>query len=437
MGQDSINENGESGALVATGAPRLTAAPPRWLSDLKAYAEDMRQERERPRSKPFGRWLGDFLDQDTQCGLLPAEEKLLFAATEGKACALENRAVRIWAEFDEWRRNAPFAKPAETGFVAAMTSFVAASPETVQHVIIEATRYAIEELKLPQYWEPQELSEVEQFATAQRAHLARLESEAKPKEAIERAKASTSFYDFAVAVTIEALTPKSYPPLKLTDQTLNCLLRRDPLNISVETRAKILAKPRILREFFDDIVAEVKRSADAPAFIHNLNDNGRELRPAFDAVFARYERETWRWIDPSDPNLRIRASFLRFLALGGDENAAVCEGGLHLSGAVIGEDFDLTGAGVRQPLRFSRCCFSRSIVLDDAAAKTLDLDNCGVPFPAPSSRVRFAPAAAPFSPPTAPRSTPARRISRATSNSPRGSWGKRPCRSRARKSAAI
>ncbi len=186
-----------------------------------------------------------------------------------------------------------------------------------------------------------------------------------------------SFYDFAVAVTIEALTPKPYPPLKLTDETLNGLLRRDPLNVSVETRAKILSKPRILREFFDDLVAEARRSAE-PTFIRDLKGNGRELKPVFEAAFARYERETWRWIDPSDPTLRVRASFLRFLALGGDENAPVSEGGLDLSGAYIGEDLDLTGAAIRQPLRISRCCFTRSIILDDAAAKTLDLDNSGV-----------------------------------------------------------
>ncbi len=138
-----------------------------------------------------------------------------------------------------------------------------------------------------------------------------------------------------------------------------------------------MSKPRILREFYDDLVAEVKRSAE-PTFIRDLKGDGRELKPTFDAVFARYERETWRWIDPSDPTLRVRASFLRFLALGGDENATVSEGGLDLSGAYIGEDLDLTGASVRQPLRFSRCCFTRSIILDDASAKTLDLDNCGV-----------------------------------------------------------
>jgi hypothetical protein len=52
------------------------------LVELKAKA----QRRDRPREKPDGRWLGDFLDQDTLSGLLAAEERLLNACASGKRC---------------------------------------------------------------------------------------------------------------------------------------------------------------------------------------------------------------------------------------------------------------------------------------------------------------------------------------------------------------
>ncbi|PZR89996.1 MAG: hypothetical protein DLM68_05120, partial [Hyphomicrobiales bacterium] len=55
---------------------------PQWLIDVK----DNAARGERPRDKAYGRWLGDFLDQDTQSGLLPTELLLLNACKSGWAC---------------------------------------------------------------------------------------------------------------------------------------------------------------------------------------------------------------------------------------------------------------------------------------------------------------------------------------------------------------
>ena len=151
MGQEGTTLDGEAAALIEGGCSGScgVSLSPQWLVDLKATAEDMRQGRERPPGKPFGRWLGDFLDQDTPSGLLPAEEKVLFAAAKGEACVLESRAVFLWAAFDAWREKRPEAPAEELGFVEAIAKYTEAAPEAVQEVIIEATRYAIEKFTAP------------------------------------------------------------------------------------------------------------------------------------------------------------------------------------------------------------------------------------------------------------------------------------------------
>jgi hypothetical protein len=58
------------------------SSTPQWLIDLKAKAADMRARYARPERKAHGRWLGDFLDQDSPSGLLPAEEKLVLAGVQ-------------------------------------------------------------------------------------------------------------------------------------------------------------------------------------------------------------------------------------------------------------------------------------------------------------------------------------------------------------------
>ncbi|HWJ18533.1 MAG TPA: hypothetical protein VNR65_07400, partial [Geobacterales bacterium] len=181
MGQEGTTFNGDAAALIRAGPGSAVeeSVSPQWLIDLKATADELRQGRERPPGKPFGRWLGDFLDQDTTSGLLPAEEKLLFAAVNGEACVLESRAVLLWAAFDSWRETMmPEAPAGDLPFVESIARFTEAAPEPVQEVIIEATRHAIEELRLPAYWEPKSVADVEKFALAQRAYLGRLEAEA-------------------------------------------------------------------------------------------------------------------------------------------------------------------------------------------------------------------------------------------------------------------
>jgi hypothetical protein len=64
------------------------------LITLKA----MRARGERPAGVVHGRWLGDFLDQATDTGLKPAEEKLLAAVARGEVCDLRKPMPRPMPE---------------------------------------------------------------------------------------------------------------------------------------------------------------------------------------------------------------------------------------------------------------------------------------------------------------------------------------------------
>ncbi len=381
MEQEGTSLDSESAALVRAGAAGAvaTAAPPQWLIDLKATAEDLRHRCERPLGKPFGRWLGDFLDQDTASGLLPAEERLLFAAVNGEACVLESRASIVCAALDEWRGHMPEPPQEEMGFVEAMAKFTEAAPELVQEAIIEATRHAIDKLRLPAYWEPKDVHDVEKFALAQRAYLTRLEAEAHPARTLEHARNDERFYHLAAVTLIEAFTAKPYEPLKLQNKWLNPLLRRDPLNLSAEMRARIDAQPRVLHAFFDELLREIMPANGAEQdFAGSLKADPSALREPFESVFARYEREHWRWVNPEDPDVQVRARFLRFLSLGGDDFAPVQESRLQLHGAYIGEDLDLSGCTIPQPLVFSRCHFAGRVLFENAATKSLNFQGSRV-----------------------------------------------------------
>lgn len=62
----------------------------------------------------------------------------------------------------------------------------------------------------------------------------------------------------------------------------------------------------------------------------------------------------------------VRASFLRFLALGGDDSAPVHEHGAQLTGAFIEGTLDLSSANVPSNIVCQSCCFDSTLVLRDA-----------------------------------------------------------------------
>ena len=135
----------------------------------------------------------------------------------------------------------------------------------------------------------------------------------------------------------------------------------------------------MLRGFFDELLRDVKRSAIAEQdFADVLKADPDALREHFETVFARYERERWRWVDPEDPEVQIRASFLRFLSLGGDDFAPLHESRLELNGAYIDEDLDFSGCTIQQPLLFRRCHFAGRTFFRDAITKSLNFSTSHV-----------------------------------------------------------
>jgi hypothetical protein len=71
----------------------------------------------------------------------------------------------------------------------------------------------------------------------------------------------------------------------------------------------------------------------------------------------------------ADPKTIVRADFLRFLMLGGDEQAPVHEKGVQLIGAWVQEDLDLASCSVSQGVGLAKCRFDGVIYARDAHIK--------------------------------------------------------------------
>uniref|UniRef100_A0A2X0QU20 Membrane-associated oxidoreductase n=1 Tax=Candidatus Nitrotoga fabula TaxID=2182327 RepID=A0A2X0QU20_9PROT len=79
-------------------------------------------------------------------------------------------------------------------------------------------------------------------------------------------------------------------------------------------------------------------------------------------------------------NNTVRAGFLRFLALGGDEQAPVHERGVQLQGAWITDALNLTSASVPSGLRMVHCQFSEMPIFTGTnIAGTLDFTDSQLP----------------------------------------------------------
>ena len=361
------------------GGAAASGAAPQWLMDLKAKAASMRARQERPAGLCFGRWLGDFLDQDTPSGLLPAEELLLFAAMKGEPCMLQSRAARLWTEFDGWRKRQSTREAqlnGDTDFAEALTRFLAGAPEAVQEVVHEATMQAVVEIGLPADWEPKDAEETEKLAALQHEYFRQLEQEANPARTVAAARADNRFYFLAVEAVIQALAVPTANAIKLQDPWFAPLLRNDPLNLPKEVRERIETQPCVLLDFFGELVRHVKSAPGLDQdFIAKLKGEPTALRPHFDAAFERYERETWRFVEQNDYEVRLRAGLLRFLAQGGDDAAPVHERRLEVHGAYVGEDLDLSGCTIPQPLLLRGCYFAGQVLLMEANAKSLDFQK--------------------------------------------------------------
>jgi hypothetical protein len=74
----------------------------------------------------------------------------------------------------------------------------------------------------------------------------------------------------------------------------------------------------------------------------------------------------------------VRASFLRFIALGGDESAPVHEMGVQLHGAWIIGELNLESGFLPHSLKLANCCLSTKIILDYSNSSFLSFSGCHV-----------------------------------------------------------
>lgn len=80
------------------------------------------------------------------------------------------------------------------------------------------------------------------------------------------------------------------------------------------------------------------------------------------------------------PIQTIRAGFLRFLILGGDQDIAVHERGIRLRGAYVQGSLDLQNANTCAPFDLSHCTFDQPLILSDATLRgPINLDECRMP----------------------------------------------------------
>ena len=114
-------------------------------------------------------------------------------------------------------------------------------------------------------------------------------------------------------------------------------------------------------------------------------DEFRPLRPAEEKLLQACETGDVAEISANRPTEKtdansVRASFLRFLTLGGDEQAPVHDHGVQLNGAWIEGQLALETARVPTNILLAHCHFETAPVLWDARiAGTLSLGGCQVP----------------------------------------------------------
>jgi uncharacterized protein YjbI with pentapeptide repeats len=103
------------------------------------------------------------------------------------------------------------------------------------------------------------------------------------------------------------------------------------------------------------------------------------LLPAEKKLFIHCQSGTTAFIDFAVPDKAtddntVRATFIRFLMLGGDDRVAVHERGLSLNGAWVTGELDLSHVSILIPVNLTACNFSKNISFENARfSSTLSL----------------------------------------------------------------
>lgn len=114
-------------------------------------------------------------------------------------------------------------------------------------------------------------------------------------------------------------------------------------------------------------------------------DDFRPLLPAEEDVVAGAPKGDFdRLGDGSRPNSPepsrlVRAPFLRFLLLGGDDSCRPHEKGIRLSGAWVSGVLDLEACQIARDIGLNNCAFDAAPVLNSAVIERIFLDNSAMP----------------------------------------------------------
>ena len=137
--------------------------------------------------------------------------------------------------------------------------------------------------------------------------------------------------------------------------------------------------PEIVRDFPRELVRIASRHLDTPkdGWRAALDTDPDALLAVYTEVAERYRREVmgWRSVDESDPDVVVRGSFVRFLALGGDDATPVHEKGVMLIGAVCPDGLDLESACDVLPLLLGACRLRQPITFRNATINRLILSG--------------------------------------------------------------
>lgn len=119
-------------------------------------------------------------------------------------------------------------------------------------------------------------------------------------------------------------------------------------------------------------LAHGRRLGDFGILTHAEESLLHAARKGMGSEFAKILPE----IDEGDgENVRtIRSAFVRYLALGGCEDAPVHERGIWIQGAVIDGDLDFTGCENVRPIALEYCVIRGRLILRDARTRTINLD---------------------------------------------------------------
>ena len=262
MAQDGIPSNGEAAALVRAGAGE------RRRGRLGAALAGRAQGR-RPAAcasgangragKPFGRWLGDFLDQDTPSGLF-RRRKSFCSRRRGASLACSRLARRGFGPaFEEWKQDGRAAAIRGAGFVAAMARFTAPRPKPCRRPLSRRPGMR---------WRSFSCRNIGSRRTRARSSASRPRSgpilrasrrrrtRRRPSSARRTARASTSLPLMCHrGADAEALSAAEAQRRNAERPDAPRSARPFPRDAREDD-----AQPRVLREFFDELVREARRA---------------------------------------------------------------------------------------------------------------------------------------------------------------------------------